>query len=98
MLQRTMLVALLVLSGNLADANAQLLRDPARGELLYSTYCIACHNEQMHWRDKKLVRNWKSLLAEVRRWQRTGGLGWNDADNAAVARYLNARYYHYPAP
>ena len=40
-----------------------------RGELLYTTHCIACHSTQMHWRDQKLVTDWPSLKAQVRRWQ-----------------------------
>ena len=72
------------------------MRDATRGELLYSTHCIACHSTQVHWRDKKLVTNWTSLRTEVGRWQKFAGLGWGDDDVAAVTRYLNALYYHYP--
>ncbi|MEK7738201.1 MAG: cytochrome c, partial [Pseudomonadota bacterium] len=68
MLQRSILAVLFVMFGNLADADAQPVRDATRGELLYSTHCIACHDAQVHWRDKKLARNWISLLAEVRHW------------------------------
>jgi mono/diheme cytochrome c family protein len=96
MLQRSILVVLFVLFGSLA--NAQPVRDPARGELLYSTHCIACHDLQVHWRDKRLVRNWMGLRAEVRRWQKISSLGWNNEDIAAVAQYLNTHYYHYPEP
>jgi mono/diheme cytochrome c family protein len=98
MLQRTVLVALLVLSGNCAAVDAQPQLEPSRGELLYTTHCIACHDLQVHWRDKKLVRNWRSLRAEVYRWQKTASLRWSDADIAAVTQYLNIRYYHYPEP
>jgi mono/diheme cytochrome c family protein len=98
MLRKSIPVMLLVLSGSLATANAQAMHDPQRGELLYSNHCIACHSTQIHWRDKKLAKDYQSLLAEVGRWQRLGGLGWNDEDISAVARYLNTLYYHYPAP
>ena len=98
MLRRSILVVLFVLFGNLADAGAQPMRDATRGELLYSTHCIACHSAQVHWRDKKLATDWISLRAEVRRWQGFSGLGWGDDDVAAVARYLNALHYHYSTP
>jgi len=71
-------------------------RDATRGELLYSTHCVACHTSEVHWREKRLVRDWSSLRAEVRRWQKLSGLGWGNDDVAAVARYLNALYYHFP--
>ena len=71
-------------------------RDPGRGELLYLTHCDACHNVQVHWRDRKAVTDWRSLEFEVRRWQGVAGLRWSDEDIAEVARYLNALHYHFP--
>ena len=67
-----------------------------RGELLYSTYCIACHNTKIHWREKKLATDWRTLKAEVARWQRNMGLGWNENEIVDVAGYLNTVYYHFP--
>ncbi len=69
-----------------------------RGELLYSTHCIGCHNTQLHWRDRKAANNWASLKAEVEHWQKTSGLGWREEDVTDVARYLNALYYRFPEP
>ena len=71
---------------------------PGRGELLYSTHCNSCHTEQVHWRNKKVVVNWTSLVAQVRRWQSNAKLEWSGADVEAVARYLNSVYYHYALP
>ena len=68
----------------------------SRGELLYSTHCIACHTEQVHWRERKLVADWTSLRAQVRRWQADAALGWSDDDVAEVARYLNEEFYRLP--
>lgn len=98
MLWRLNVIIIFVLFGSLADAGAQPTREAAGGELLYSTYCIACHNAQLHWRDKKLAADWTSLQAEVNRWQGISGLGWSEDDVAAVARYLNRLHYRYPAP
>jgi mono/diheme cytochrome c family protein len=70
--------------------------DPARGALLYETHCVACHDKQVHWRDKKLVSDWPSLVAEVRRWQANVGLRWPDATIEEVARYLNRAFYRFP--
>jgi mono/diheme cytochrome c family protein len=80
------------------EVQAQGKNAPSRGELLYTTHCIGCHSTQLHWRNRKLASNWSRLKLEVDRWQRTGGLGWRDEEVAEVARYLNTRYYHFPAP
>jgi mono/diheme cytochrome c family protein len=98
MLRRSVVVVLFVLFGNLAAAGAQPLREPTRGELLYSTHCIACHNAKVHWREKKIVTDWTRLQSQVRRWQAVSGLGWSNEDIAEVARHLNALHYRYPAP
>jgi mono/diheme cytochrome c family protein len=79
-------------------AHAQSKNATSRGELLYATHCIGCHNTQLHWRDTKLATDWPRLKAEVDRWQKATGLRWRDEDVTEVARYLNARYYHFTAP
>jgi mono/diheme cytochrome c family protein len=90
-----LVVALVSLAG---PAAAGTRAEAPRGELLYSTYCIGCHNTQLHWRDKKAAKNWVSLKAEVERWQKTSGLGWREEDVNDVARYLNTLYYRFPEP
>lgn len=67
-----------------------------RGELLYTTHCVACHDSQMHWRDQRSVQDWPSLTAAVRRWQDQARLQWREEDITAVAHYLNRRYYRLP--
>lgn len=71
-------------------------RAQSRGELLYSTHCIACHTSQMHWRDQKLATNWDSLKAQVQRWQASALLGWSEQDVLEVTRYLNDTFYRFP--
>ncbi len=96
MFRRLIFAVLFVLFGNFANAEAQLIVNAPRGELLYSTHCIACHGTQVHWREKKLVADWTSLQSQVQRWQGISRLGWNNDDIEEVARYLNIIYYHYP--
>jgi hypothetical protein len=66
------------------------------GRLLYETHCIACHDRQVHWRDGRHAIDWRTLDAQVRRWQATALLNWNEADITAVTRYLNETIYRFP--
>ena len=76
--------------------SAQSSPAETRGELLYSTHCVACHTTQMYWRNDRQAFDWDSLKFQVRRWQGNAGLAWNDADIAEVSRYLNDTIYKYP--
>lgn len=81
-----------------APSQAQTASPPSRGQLLYATHCVACHDTQKHWRDNRVVRDWDSLVAQVRNWQGAQRLQWNDADIVEVARHLNERFYKLPQP
>lgn len=78
-----------------AVAIAPCVHAESRGELLYSTHCIACHSSKMHWRDKKVATDWTSLKFQVRRWQSAASLGWSESDIQDVTRYLNESIYRY---
>ncbi|SFM65101.1 hypothetical protein [Nitrosomonas communis] len=78
------------------QADAQAGPSETRGELLYLTHCIHCHNTKIHWREKKIAADWRALKAEVARWQSNMRLGWNEGEIKDVAHYLNAVYYHFP--
>lgn len=83
-----------------APARVQQL-DPSLhpGPLLYQTHCRACHDEQVHWRDGRKVRDWAMLVREVDRWQRNLGLAWTEDEVRQVAHYINLRYYRFaPGP
>jgi two-component SAPR family response regulator len=82
----------------LAVAQSNAPEPASRGQLLYDTHCIACHNEQVHWRERKLATDWPSLVNEVRRWQVAGRLQWSEADVEQVARHLNETIYRYATP
>lgn len=79
---------------------AQLPAPPAesRGALLYQTHCIACHDTQIHWRDRRRATDWASLSAQVRRWQANSGLRWTDEEVNDVVRYLNTTIYRFAEP
>jgi mono/diheme cytochrome c family protein len=94
----TPFAALLFLAALPTDAGAQARTEPTRGELLYTTHCVECHNARVHWREKRLAADWTGLRAQVRRWQGIQKLGWSEQDITEVARYLNTFYYEYPAP
>ncbi len=71
--------------------------DETTGRMLYTAQCSGCHLAQMHWRDRKIAVDWATLVREVRRWQQNSGLAWGEDEVLAVARYLNATWYHFPS-
>lgn len=71
--------------------------DETTGRMLYTAQCNGCHRAQIHWRDKRIARDWVTLVQEVRRWQQNSGLAWSEDEILAVARYLNATWYRFPA-
>jgi len=73
-------------------------RDPDRGRLLYEVQCFACHSNQAHWRNKRVVQSWRQLIDEVGRWERSAGQSWSEEDIHDVAAYLNGLYYRLPCP
>lgn len=95
-LPKLKLLALATAAAGCSMAHAQAARAPQRGELLYTTHCIACHTTQMHWRDGRQVLDWDSLKKNVRRWQAIGGLQWSEADVVEVSRHLNDTIYRFP--
>lgn len=98
---RPALLALLpaLLAGAVHAQAARVSSAPAtRGALLYENHCAACHSEQIHWRAKRLARDWHSLRAWVRHWQGEARLDWSEEDIDAVSRHLNDTIYRFPAP
>jgi hypothetical protein len=70
----------------------------SRGELLYTTHCVACHSVQLHWREQRAATDWSSLTMQVRRWQGVASLSWSEDDVQDVARFLNDSIYQFQAP
>lgn len=78
-----------------ASAAAQA---PTRGQLLYQTHCSGCHSTQMHWRERRVVRDWASLVEQVAQWAARERLAWGEEDVLAVALHLNETIYRLPLP
>jgi mono/diheme cytochrome c family protein len=96
---RPLSLALIILlaAGCASKPAAELpVRDTDRGQALYQSACSACHTEQAHWREKRLVRDWQGLLHQVTRWQQLVGRNWSPDEVKEVTEYLNQRYYHFP--
>lgn len=88
-------ILLFLLCGMKSMAYADGKHNQARGQLLYSTHCNACHTSQIHWREQKLVVDWNSLVEQVRRWQYISGLSWSEDEVNDVAHHLDKLYYGY---
>jgi uncharacterized membrane protein len=59
---------------------------------------LQCHTTQMHWRDARVARDWRTLREQVEGWQTRIGERWTPEDVDAVARHLNATIYRHPVP
>jgi len=79
-----------------ACATASAQSAPSRGELLYTTHCVACHNTQLHWRERRQATDWGTLKAQVRHWQARVLLNWDEPDVIEVTRHLNDTIYRFP--
>jgi mono/diheme cytochrome c family protein len=93
------IAAAAILSALLLTAGGAQAQDKAaegRGAMLYSTFCVACHTTQMHWRDKKIARDIPTLRAQVLHWQGNAGQNWDAGDIEEVVRHLNRTYYKFP--
>lgn len=95
---RHLAVSVLAAAAGLAMAQPAPQPAPTRGQLLYATHCIECHDSQVHWRARQQARNWATLRVEVSRWQAAAALGWSDADIDEVTRHLNDTIYRFPQP
>ncbi len=76
--------------------------DPAQGKPLVERDCVACHAqrmggnaERMYLRADRRVQTPQQLLAQVRFCNTQLGTSYFPDDEANVAAYLNAQYYHF---
>ena len=67
----------------------------SRGQLLYETHCIACHESGLHIRERRKAKTIADVNQSVARWVNYQKLGWGYDDTQQVADYLNQHFYHY---
>lgn len=92
---RKLIINVWLIVGTSSFAQAEIIPNEARGGLLYSTHCSACHNATIHWRDQKLATDWHSLKAQVKLWQGFTKLSWSAQEIMDVTAYLNTYYYNF---
>ena len=70
-------------------------QDAARGKLLYEAYCLGCHYERIHNRERSrsLVRTLPQLKAEVAKRAELTGQRFSIDDLEDIAEYLNRSHY-----
>lgn len=66
-----------------------------RGQLLYQNHCTACHESNVHIRDRKKARNLADITMWVTNWSQYRKLGWSTEEIRSVRDYLNEAYYKY---
>jgi len=70
---------------------------PAAGiEDRYRAECFACHGEEAYTGPDRRIDSRAALLVRVRGCTRAVGGTWNEAEIAALAELLDARFYRFP--
>lgn len=69
--------------------------DKPRGQLLYETHCIACHDNSVHNRNPRKADSVGKIKYWVTRWSTELKLNWSSSDIDEVAKYLNSKYYKF---
>jgi len=95
--------ALLVFMGALlagAVAAGAFAQSPnaLRGQRLYETSCLSCHEESVHGRRNRAARSIAEIRSYVSRWSKVANAPWGPEEIDDVAIYLNERYYRFVCP
>ncbi len=92
---RTAHVLPMILTTVLLAAGSASAEDIDSGKALLQQNCQHCHNDSVYKRDKKLVKDYSTLLKQVNRCQLSLELQWFDEDITNVSAHLNTTYYHF---
>ena len=90
----------LIATAALADPFAN--GNPQAGKALVEKSCVACHvsmfggdGSKIYTRPDRKVKTADQLKARIRACNTNAGAGWFPEEEAHVAAYLNATYYHF---
>ena len=100
---RSLLAALLCMAGlSAVQAEPFAKGDPKIGKALAEKSCKACHislmgddGSKIYTRPDHKVKSASQLEARIRICNANSGAGWFPEEEAHVAAYLNATYYHF---
>lgn len=88
------LLAIMVSMGLIAEDNEV--------KELHDQSCLACHlvthNKEFYTRDKRKMKTYAKLEAQVSRCVANFDIGWFPEDQQSVVSYLNKHYYHFNKP
>ncbi|PWB57019.1 MAG: hypothetical protein C3F18_04690 [Nitrosomonadales bacterium] len=94
-------LSLTLLAATPAIAESMDKGDARIGKTLHDKSCIACHaskfgedGSMMYSRADRKVTSKQQLTARVKACNNNVGAGWFPEEEAHVAAYLNATYYH----
>ena len=85
------MVGLFCLTGPLASGAADL----PRGQGLYLSQCLSCHESTAHIREDRRAETLGELRRWVARWAVKLDLAWSRREIDDVTAYLNLTYYHF---
>jgi mono/diheme cytochrome c family protein len=72
--------------------------DVLRGQSIYETRCIVCHDKSVHQREARKAKDFAGLREQVLRWSREVGGAWSEGEIDDIALYLNNRFYFFRCP
>lgn len=97
-----LLALILTLTAAVASADPFANGDPHAGKALTEKSCTACHvsmyggdGSKIYTRPDRKVNSPEQLKSRIRACNNNSGAGWFPEEEAHVAAYLNATYYHF---
>lgn len=95
MLTRLMIATALLITAAAAAAEALLLGDASRGEVLHARHCTGCHDSALYTRADRSVRSVEGLAGRVRLCNTQLKTGLSKDELNDLVKYLNESFYRF---